>query len=108
MRLLLLVSWSQTWTTDLAAVPAKAVGEIRSGGALLVHQQQTGEHPLELQGDHPDLREMKTVLVRLPKIVMHMQLQGLTFASGLSLSSRHPNSSGPRRNSSSAYEIDKL
>lgn len=42
--------------TDLAAVPAEAVGEAGCGGALLVHQQQTGKQPLQLQGNHSDLQ----------------------------------------------------
>lgn len=41
--------------TDLAAVPAKAVSKVGSGGALLVHQQQTSKQPLKLQWDHSDL-----------------------------------------------------
>lgn len=49
--------------TDLAAVPAETVSEVGCGGALLVHQQQTGKQSLQLQGDHSDLqKEGKTFL----------------------------------------------
>lgn len=48
--------------TDLAAVPAETVSEVGCGGALLVHQQQTGKQSLQLQGDHSDLQRRKNLL----------------------------------------------
>lgn len=42
--------------TDLVAVPAKTVSEVSCGGALLVHQQQRGKQPLQLQWDDSDLQ----------------------------------------------------
>lgn len=90
--------------TDLAAVPAETVSEVCGGGALLVHQQQTGKQSLQLQWDHSDLRRRGKNLITRHKDtpVVTPSAQALTLAPGFSLSSRHPNSSDPKLNSSSA------
>lgn len=66
--------------TDLAAVPAEAVSEVSGGGALLVHQQQTGEQPLELQWDQSDLSKTRE---KLHFTKTHTHIKFVTFTSTL-------------------------
>lgn len=49
-------SLTKIMDTHLTAVPAKTVSEVSSGGAQLIHQQQTGKQSLQLQWNHSDLR----------------------------------------------------
>lgn len=103
-------SLTKIMDTDLAAVPAKTVSQVGGGGALLVHQQQSGKQSLQLQWDHSDLqrrREKNNDFTSQRHTDLDLCLclhtvQALTLAPGFSLSSRHPNSSGPKLNSSSA------